>query len=212
MTLKYGIDVLPEFNDLYSLIYQEVQDLNDPQLDYTSTKWEWAKWSIRNQLSHMASVIPRWLAIRWKSDLFPNDEHGFTNINDIANSHYDRRLNDDIYWDLNSILEVLEIWINLSIKILNEKTEDFLTGKIIKGPPTPQWLSMSKAHPRGVTATGDPAARTMTLEATFRHLYFEETTHLFNIQRLKKAQKLKTNINIPRVGYWMLDDWDRSDP
>ena len=54
MRLKYGIDVLPEFNDLYSLIYQEVQDLNDPQLDYTSTKWEWAKWSIRNQLSHMA--------------------------------------------------------------------------------------------------------------------------------------------------------------
>ena len=212
MKSKYGIDIFPEFNTLYALIHQEVHNLNDQQLDYTSSKWEWSEWSTRNQISHMASVIPRWLAINWKNDLFPNDEHGFTNIDDIANSPYDRRLNDDIYWNLNSILEVLETWINLSIKILNEKTEEYLNSRTVGAPPTPQWLSMSKAHPRGVTAEGDPASRTMTLEATFRHIYFEETTHLFNIQRLKKAQNLDTKVTIPKVGYWMLDGWDRSDP
>ena len=107
---------------------------------------------------------------------------------------------------------LLETWINLSIKILNEKTEEYLKSRTVGSPPTPQWLSMSKAHPRGVTAEGDPASRTMTLEATFRHIYFEETTHLFNIQRLKKAQNLDTKVAIPKVGYWMLDGWDRSDP
>ena len=77
---------------------------------------------------------------------------------------------------------------------------------------TPQWRSMSRAHPHGVTAKGDPASGTMTLEATFRHIYYEELTHLYNIQRLKMAQNLPITIEIPKVGYWMLDDWDRSEP
>ena len=46
----------------------------------------------------------------------------------------------------------------------------------------------------------------MTLEATIRHVYFEETTHLYNIQRLKRAQGLPTVVDIPRVGYWVLPD------
>ena len=76
---------------------------------------------------------------------------------------------------------------------------------------------MSRAHPRGVTIEGTPqkgemAAGTMSLEATFRHIYFEEITHLYNIQRLKKAQGLPSFVDIPKVGYWTLDDWDRSEP
>ena len=71
---------------------------------------------------------------------------------------------------------------------------------------------MSRAHHTGITAEGDPASGTMTLEATFRHIYFEEVTHLYNIQRLKKAQGLQLSVEVPEVGYWMLDDWDRSEP
>jgi hypothetical protein len=51
----------------------------------------------------------------------------------------------------------------------------------------------------------------MTLEGTFRHLYFEELTHLYNIQRLKRAQGLPTVVEIPRIGYWILEAWDRSE-
>ena len=212
MKPKYGIDLFPEFNTLYSLIHQEVYDLNDSQLDYTSIQWQWSKWSIRNQLSHMASVIPRWLAIRWKTDLFPNDEHGFKDLNSIANSPSDRRLDDSIYWNLDSIMQILESWITISIKILEGKTERYLKSKTLGSPATPQWLLMSKAHKTGVSKTGASASRTMTLEATFRHLYFEEITHLFNIQRMKRAQNLDTKVLIPKVGYWMLDEWDRSEP
>ena len=87
----------------------------------------------------------------------------------------------------------------------------------IRRDPTPQWLSMSRAHPQGVTIEGNPqkgemAAGTMSLEATLRHIYFEEITHLYNIQRLKKAQGLQIAVDLPKVGYWTLDDWDRSEP
>ncbi len=44
-----------------------------------------------------------------------------------------------------------------------------------------------------------------------RHIYFEEITHLFNIQRLKRAQGLPTSTELPRVGYWALDGWDVSE-
>ncbi len=49
--------------------------------------------------------------------------------------------------------------------------------------------------------TDDPTMPAMSLEATFRHMYFEETTHLYNIQRLKRAQGLATVVEVPRVGY-----------
>ena len=52
----------------------------------------------------------------------------------------------------------------------------------------------------------------LTLEATFRHLYFEIITHLYNIQRLKRAQGLTTRVEIPYEGYWALPDWDRTEP
>ena len=56
-----GIELFPEFKTLYALISSEVNGLDDAQLDFTSDKWGWSEWSIRMQLSHMASLIPRWL-------------------------------------------------------------------------------------------------------------------------------------------------------
>ena len=45
-----------------------------------------------------------------------------------------------------------------------------------------------------------------------RNIYFEETTHLYNIQRLKRAQGLATAVEVPRVGYWVVEGWDTSEP
>jgi hypothetical protein len=51
-----------------------------------------------------------------------------------------------------------------------------------------------------------------TVEATMRHSYFEEATHLYNIQRLKRAQGLPTVAEVPKIGYWMVEGWDTSEP
>ena len=204
--------LFPEFDDLYSLILTEITGLSEINLDYKSNQWEWAEWSIRNQLSHMASLIPRWLIARWGHILFPNGDHGFINLEGITNSTSDRRLDDSIYWDTDLILPILCKSITLTQNILETTDLEFLQKHKIYRAPTPQWAMMSKAHPHGITVSGSPASGSMTLEATFRHIYFEEITHLYNIQRLRMAQGLGTNIIVPRVGYWVLPGWDRSQP
>ena len=68
-----GIELFPEFNTLYDLLAPEVQGLTDEQLDWTSDEYDWAEWSIRNQISHMSSLIYRWLISRWGDVLFPDE-------------------------------------------------------------------------------------------------------------------------------------------
>ena len=70
----------------------------------------------------------------------------------------------------------------------------------------------SRHTPAVLTLDVESSKVVMTIEATLRHIYFEETTHLYNIQRLKRAQGLSTIVEVPRVGYWVLDGWDRSEP
>ena len=78
-----GANLFPEFENLYDLISSEVVGLDDAQLDFTSKDWSWSEWSIRMQLSHMASLIPRWLVARWGHETFPNGDHGLGNLTPI---------------------------------------------------------------------------------------------------------------------------------
>ena len=214
MTSKHtsGTQIFPEFDLLFVLINDEIEDLYDEILDFTSDSWSWSHWSIRMQLSHMASLIPRWIVVRLGHILYPNGDHGYSDLEPVANSKYDRRLDEDKYWEISEIMSALEKAIDLVRDVLSKTSIEVLRENMVQRDPSPQWKSMSKAHTYGVTATGDPAAGTMTIEATIRHIYFELTTHLFNIQRLKKAQGLEVVSNIPRVGYWVLPDWDVSQP
>ena len=40
--INAAINFFPEFETLYSIIANEIVDLTDEQLDYTSDNWEWA--------------------------------------------------------------------------------------------------------------------------------------------------------------------------
>ena len=35
---------------------------------------------------------------------------------------------------------------------------------------------------------------------------------MYNIHRLKRAQGLAATVEIPSEGYWVLPNWDRSEP
>ena len=93
-----------------------------------------------------------------------------------------------------------------------ERTAGFLRNNTLVTDYNPERALVVSAHPHGITLDAEAGTETTTLEATFRHMYFEETTHLYNIQRLKRAQGLPTVVEVPRVGYWVLDGWDRSEP
>ena len=207
-----GSSLFPEYETLYDLIASEVQDLSDEQLDFTSDRWEWSGWSIRHQMSHMASLIYRWLLIRWGDTLFPDGGHGVQDIPGIAQSDFDRRMDENRYWDLPVIMEQLRGGISLARRVLAERDIGFLRSHNYTMDMSPQWDLMLKAHPTGFTVTREPDKEIMTLEASMRHIYFEEITHLYNIQRLKRAQSLTAAADLPKVGYWVVDGWDRSEP
>ena len=203
--------LFPEFETLYDLIAPEVEGLTDEQLDWTSDKWEWAHWSIRRQTSHMASLLYRWLVVRWVDTVYPDGDHGVEDVESVAVSTNDRAL-DVRYHDMDVILGKLREGIELAQSVLTEHTAGFLRSNTLVTPYDARRVFVNGAHPHGITMDAEAGTETTTLEATFRHMYFEETTHLYNIQRLKRAQGIPTVVEVPRVGYWMLDGWDRSEP
>ena len=207
-----GTELFPEYAALYDLIASEVEGLTDEQLDFESERWEWSRWSIRRQLSHMASLLFRWLLLRWGDTLFPDGDHGVQDVTGLAESRFDRRMDEDRYWQPSAILEALREGIDLTRSVMAERSIGFLRDQSYVVDRSTEWDLMIKAHTSGFTATDDPAKHVMTLEATIRHMYFEEVTHLYNIQRLKRAQGLQSVADLPRVGYWVLEGWDHSEP
>ena len=209
-----GIAIFPQFEvQLYQMFTSEVEGLTDPQLDYTSDRWEWSKWSVRMNLSHVAAGDFRWLLLRWGPQLFPEGPPDIEGLESIFASPYDRRLDDGKYWQLQAILGKLREGLGLCHSVLARETVSSLRTRELKTENSSQWELYGQVHPRGVRQ--DPADSSqvfLSLEATFRHRYFEHTTHLYNIQRLKRAQGLSTVVEIPYVGYWALPGWDRSEP
>ena len=203
--------LFPEYDALYELIANEVESLTDEQLNWTSDDYGWAEWSIRVQLSHMASLIYRWLILRWGDVTFPDGEHGVEDVDGLAASPFDRRMDETKYYDLPVILSKLQEGIDLTRRVLSERNVGFLRAHSVTVTLNESWGLMIKAHPTAVTPTEDPSTVNMQMEGSIRHVYFEEITHLFNIQRLKRAQGLSTVSNLPRVGYWALDGWDISE-
>ena len=207
-----GTVLFPEYEGLYDLIAPEVTGLTDAQLDFRSDRWAWADWSIRRQLSHMASLIYGWIIVRLGPTLFPDGDHGIADVQSLTASGFDRRLDDRRYRDLPVILHALRDGIALIQRVLAQRSVGFLRSHTIERAVVEHWRLMHRAHPSGVTLDAESGKAVMTVEAILRHIYFEETTHLYNVQRLKRAQGLSTVVEVPRVGYWVLDGWDRSEP
>ena len=208
-----GSALFPEYTTIYDLIAQEVEGLTDEQLDWTSDQWGWAEWSIRRQVSHMASLLYRWMVVRWADVLFPDGDHGVGDVEGVAQSSYDRAMDKDKYREMPVILDALKEGIALVQRVMDSHSVGFLRENSIPFAYNAQWELMTKAHPSGlIPPSGGETEATFNLEATLRHMYFEETTHLYNIQRLKRAQGLPTVVDVPDVGYWIVEGWDRSEP
>ena len=207
-------ELFPQFEStIYDMVAAEIEGLTDEQLDFESDQWEWSKWSIRRNLSHMASGDVRWLVLRWGEQLFPDGPPNIDDLDGTVNSPYDRRLDEKKYWAVPDILAKLREGLDLSQSVLAQETVGSLMSKEIEVPNEGVVVRFSQAHPRGIRVNPDDSSKAfMSLEATFRHRYFEYLTHVYNIQRLKRAQGLTARVEVPFEGYWALPDWDRSEP
>ena len=209
-----GTNLFPEYANLHDLIMAEVKGISDEQLDWESEQWGWSRWSIRRQLSHMAFAFYVHLVRRWGEVLFPNGEHGIEDILGLCGPNEGLRLDPDKYWETPVILAKLQEAFELLHKVLRDRNVGFLRRHYLaynlNVMGNSEWI---KIHPSGIYhAPNNPNEGAMNLEANIRHVYFEETTHLYNIQRLKRAQGLPAVVEIPSFGYWMLEEWDSSEP
>ena len=206
--------LFPQFSDqLYQVISLEVQDLTDAQLDFESERWEWSKWSIRRNLSHMASGDFRWFWERWGEELFPEGLANSQEIEALLDSPYDRRLDESKYWALDDILGTLRKGLDFAWSVLSSETVGSMHRKEIESNDSDLWSGIRQANYNGIRLKPNHPGRIyISLEATFRHRYFEHITHLYNIQRLKRAQGLAPVADIPTEGYLALPTWDLSQP
>ena len=206
--------LFPQFDTaLFLMISDEAAGLTQDHLDFETDRWEWSKWSIRRNLSHMASGDFRWFGLRWGQRLFAQTPPQLEGLDILMSSRYDRRLDEEQYWDLDAIMGKLRDGLDLCWLILTRETVGSLRRKELDVGNTGLWTQYPQLFPGGIRRDpGDPSRLYITLEATFRHRYYEHITHLYNIQRLKRAQGLASKVEIPFEGYWAMPGWDRSEP
>ncbi len=209
--------LFPQFeSELYRMATAEVAGLSEEQLDFESDKWGWAEWSIRRHLSHMASGNFRWFWQRWGLEMFPGGPPPNAPSPDetkaMTQSKFDRRLDEDLYWDVDVILEKLHQGLELGQLILSNETAGSMRTKEFEFSDTGEWPWFYNVHAGLRRDTEVPTKVWYTLETIFRHRYFEHITHLYNIQRIKLAQGLTTRVEVPIEGYMALPGWDLSKP
>lgn len=202
--------LFPSYWRVDSLIRDEVVELSDEVLDWTSDRWGWSLWSIRQQTSHMVSVPLRWLIGMWGDQIFrdewPVSEERYDSLN---SKEFDRRLDDRVFWEIEDILGALNEVIGISRQVLVDTTIARARSIRVERRVHEQWKLMRTVHPEGVSEnpeTGEMSV--MDLVATFRHIQNEFYTHLFNVQRGKIALGIEPIVKLPDAGYHPASGWD----
>ncbi|MDP6667601.1 MAG: hypothetical protein QF357_09425, partial [Dehalococcoidia bacterium] len=206
--------LFPDYWRLDSLVRAEVTELPDAVLDWTSVRWDWAGWSIRQQVSHMASVPLWWLISRWGNQLF-GDEPPMSaeRYATFDSAEYDRRLDDRVFWEIEDILGALDESIAIARRVLIDITVTRARSIIVQRQLTGQWEMMREVHPDGISENPETGEMTgMDLAATFRHVQFEFYTHIFNVQRSKMALGIAPVVRLPDAGYHTVAGWDSALP
>ena len=208
-----GTALFPACGQLANLVRAEILGLSDDRLDWTSDRWEWSRWSIRQHVSHVASLIYTWLLGHWGPRLFP-EGIGLTgpDYQTLLSVEYGPHLDERLFHEMEDIEQALRTAVALAVQVLRRETVASLRERTLALELGPRWELFRQAHPTGVHRLDEPDRWEITLEATFRHLHFEFIAHLFNIQRIKRAQGEIAVCDLPREGYIILPEWDRSEP
>ena len=203
--------LFPQYWKLDSMVRGETSGLGDEALDWTSDEFGWSGWSIRHQASHLASLVYRWLLVRWRDQIFadgiPIPEEQLERLN---SPEHDRRLHEGHFAELEKVLEAVDGAMSLAQSVLQRVSVADGRRLVVTRAASPQWELMTKAHPNGVTVD-ETGGGTLSLEATFRHMYFEYTTHIFNMHRIKRALGLPVIVQLPDEGYHTVPGWDISE-
>jgi hypothetical protein len=207
-----GTTLFPNIGDFHTMLSQELSGLTDEQLDFTSDQWAWSEWSIRRNASHAASGGLRWILGRWADSNLAEGIDLPDDAMEIVNSGA-RWLDEDKYHSVDSILLKLREGLDVCEAVLAKETVGSMRSRELAWSNTGQAAQMAEAHPRGRRVdNSDSETAWIDLEYTYRHIWFEAMTHLYNVQRLKRAQGLTAAVELPEEGYHTIPSWDTSEP
>ena len=217
-----GLVLFPIYEQYAEMIAEELSGLTESQAQWQSANWSWSGWSIRQNISHVASHIFRHylLSRNWGNVLFPADRPHFAELYSIAalpqadqNKLYPRYLDETYWYSMQSVTDKLGEALSLVKDILRRETVRSLREKSISKLPGVWYDRIASRYPGTLYPDPEkPGILRNTLEGNFRHTEAELITHLFNVQRLKRAQGIPSKLTLPWIGYWTLPDWDRSEP
>jgi hypothetical protein len=207
-------DLYPYFAQYQGMVAREIADLTETQLDWESDQWEWAVWSIRRDISHVTSHLFRQYLLPkyWGDVLFPTEKPFAADVHDLA-ALPTRRLHEDRWWAIEAIMEKLEQGLAIVQEIMACETLETIQEKTIIYDNPPGYHVLAHWYPGTCWPHPDLADHwVMTLEGSLHHSECELITHLYNIQRHKRAQGILATVPLPPIGYWTLKEWDRSEP
>jgi hypothetical protein len=208
-----GQSAFPEYPYLAGMYEREVQGLTSAQLDRRRLGKSWGRWSIREQVSHMAFVSYRWFLHYWGETLLGKNlsrDHTLTHTGGT-----DRLMDPLRFHKMADLLSALRDGFDLAWEILAGETLGSLRQKVRFRPISPdeRWPSgdsfrdwtenvVLKVHPNGFWRDEtDPDLFHYNLEWTFRHVLWEAYAHLKTIQMHKIEEDLTARVSIPKVGY-----------
>ena len=141
-----ALDLFPLFGQYEAMAAQELEGLTDPQLDWTSPRWGWSGWSIRNNISHVASHLFRWYILRWGDQIFPEGIPYRDEVDYLAALSH-RQLDKEQWWEIDVILGKLGEAIAMVHGILANETLGSLRAKTIDIESPGFYDSISERYP-----------------------------------------------------------------
>lgn len=179
----------------------ELAGLSETQLGRTGTE-EWARWSPRRQLSHMAYITTRWFMVLYGATRLPWPIVDMSQFGTFINTREDdRRFSSDRYEDIEWLnlrfAEACEAAANQVEKLANEDsvsksllfvfTELSVVG-VSEERSVDLWSRCMKCHPDGFTS--DPEHEygfRISPLATLRHVLWDDLIHLRSIRLHREA-------------------------
>ena len=209
-----ALTLFPIYETYLEMATTELEGLTDGQLDWESDRWGWSQWSIRRNISHVASHLFRHylLSRNWGSVLFPTGKPYRHELYYLA-ALPTHRLDEERWWEIDAILEKLGQALEMVRSILQRETVASVRELTISQGARSYYDQIADQYPG--TLLDDPrrpGQLRITLEGNFRLSEAEMVTHLYNVHRLKRAQGLQARVTLPRVGFWLLPTWDTSEP
>jgi hypothetical protein len=215
-----GRSLFPDYARIAGMYEREVEGLSGERLDAEQPEKSWGKWSIRKQVSHIASVHYRHFLGNWGETLFGGNLPRDRSLIDTGGA--DRSLDPALFYEMPVLLAALKdgtalVWDILAEETLGSMREKKLS-RIIRMDERFSTGDSRMAYTENLTLKAHPGTYWrdendlelfhFTLEFTFRHVLWEGFAHLKTIQAHKEAMGLPLVNDLPEEGYLKILKWE----